>query len=152
MVWDDISYTIVAPSIWTNVEQSMGIICACLSTLRPLLSRALPGLTRSFKNSTTDPKRPRKSNESILLPDLKVEDSRKGLTRQRSWPKGKIGGETACTFEQSGAGKDIRYAPGESWIHTDVSRASDPDLEALSEDYRNAIVMNRSFEQSYSHT
>ena len=151
MVWDDISYTIVAPSIWTNVEQSMGIICACLSTLRPLLSHALPGVIKSFKNSTNDPKRSKKSNESILLPDLRVDGSRKSPTRQRSWRKREFDGETASTLEQSGAGNYTPYVPGESRVQTDVSRASDPDIEALGEDYRNAIVMNRSFEQSYSH-
>lgn len=37
----DITYTIVQPSIWTTIEQSTGIICACLPTLRPLFGRLL---------------------------------------------------------------------------------------------------------------
>lgn len=35
----DFEYTITTAVIWTVVEQSLGIICACLPTLRPLLSR-----------------------------------------------------------------------------------------------------------------
>lgn len=37
--FDDFEYTITTAVIWTVVEQSLGIICACLPTLRPLLSR-----------------------------------------------------------------------------------------------------------------
>ncbi|KAF6227534.1 hypothetical protein HO173_012173 [Letharia columbiana] len=37
--FDDFEYTITTAVIWTVVEQSVGIICACLPTLRPLLSR-----------------------------------------------------------------------------------------------------------------
>ena len=52
----DEPYTNVEPAIWTVVEQSLGITCACLPTLRPLFGRLLfatthvrssPGGTRS---------------------------------------------------------------------------------------------------------
>ena len=35
----DPSYTTVLTSIWTSVEQSLGIVCACLPVLRPLFHR-----------------------------------------------------------------------------------------------------------------
>jgi hypothetical protein len=34
---DNLTYVGVIPSTWSSVEQSVGIICACLPTLRPLL-------------------------------------------------------------------------------------------------------------------
>ena len=37
--FNDETYTIVSASLWTIVEQSVGIICACLPTLRPLFSK-----------------------------------------------------------------------------------------------------------------
>lgn len=38
---EDESYTGVAPAIWTEAEQSLGIVCACLPCLRPLFGRML---------------------------------------------------------------------------------------------------------------
>ena len=35
----DITFTLVTASIWTSVEQSLGIICASLPLTRPLFSR-----------------------------------------------------------------------------------------------------------------
>ena len=40
---EDYTYTIVSPSIWSVTEQSLGITCACLPTLRPLFARVLCG-------------------------------------------------------------------------------------------------------------
>ncbi len=33
---EDITYTVIPPDIWTVIEQSMGLICACLLTTKPL--------------------------------------------------------------------------------------------------------------------
>ncbi|GLI77199.1 hypothetical protein PoHVEF18_005485 [Penicillium ochrochloron] len=44
---DNLTYVSVIPSTWSSIEQSVGIICACLPTLRPLL-RLLYG---SYVNS-----------------------------------------------------------------------------------------------------
>ena len=41
----DETYTGIAPAVWTEVEQSLGIVCACLPCLRPLLGRFLAGST-----------------------------------------------------------------------------------------------------------
>ena len=35
----DVTYTLNPASIWTTVEQSMGVICACLPPCRPLFSK-----------------------------------------------------------------------------------------------------------------
>lgn len=45
---EDVTYVSVKPAVWSSVEQSVGIICACLPTLRPLV-RTLYG---SSKNSS----------------------------------------------------------------------------------------------------
>lgn len=36
---EDCTYTIVTPSIWSVMEQSLGITCACLLTLRLSFAR-----------------------------------------------------------------------------------------------------------------
>ncbi|KAM0800963.1 hypothetical protein BDR22DRAFT_223321 [Usnea florida] len=41
----DETYTGIAPAVWTEVEQSLGIVCACLPCLRPILGRFLAGST-----------------------------------------------------------------------------------------------------------
>lgn len=41
----DETYTGIAPAIWTEVEQSLGIVCACLPCLRPLLGHFFVGST-----------------------------------------------------------------------------------------------------------
>lgn len=43
---DNITYDSVVPSTWSSIEQSVGIICACLPTIRPLL-RWLTGSSAS---------------------------------------------------------------------------------------------------------
>ena len=40
---EDATYTNVTPAIWTVTEQSLGITCACLPTLRPLFGRIIFG-------------------------------------------------------------------------------------------------------------
>ena len=35
----DPTYTSIGPETWSSIEQSVGIICACLPTLRPLFRR-----------------------------------------------------------------------------------------------------------------
>ena len=41
LVLSDITYTIVSASIWTTIEQFVGIICAWLPTTRPLFRKLL---------------------------------------------------------------------------------------------------------------
>ena len=44
---EDVTYTLFSPAIWSVTEQSLGITCACLPTLRPLFGRILFGKTKS---------------------------------------------------------------------------------------------------------
>ncbi|KAI4276013.1 MAG: hypothetical protein LQ337_002788 [Flavoplaca oasis] len=47
---EDITYTLVTASVWTATEQSLGIVCACLPTIRPLIAHFWKGV----KNSNED--------------------------------------------------------------------------------------------------
>ena len=47
---DDLTYTGVAAAIWTDVEQSIGIVCACLPCMRPLFGRQM-----GFRAERTSP-------------------------------------------------------------------------------------------------
>ena len=48
----DITYTNVSAGIWTVTEQSLGITCACLPTLRPLFGRILFGSANDSGSAT----------------------------------------------------------------------------------------------------
>lgn len=48
--FNDITYTMVDISIWSTVESSIGIICACLITYRPLIGR----LRSTYSGNITD--------------------------------------------------------------------------------------------------
>ena len=50
--FNDIQYTLVTASIWTTIEQSIGIICACLPTTRPLFGRLLHNIKHSTGHDT----------------------------------------------------------------------------------------------------
>ncbi|KAL4812801.1 hypothetical protein BDW67DRAFT_193222 [Aspergillus spinulosporus] len=46
----DPTYDNVGAATWSAVECNVGIICACLPTLRPLISRMIPQLLSSYNN------------------------------------------------------------------------------------------------------
>ena len=48
---NDETYTNLSPAVWTVIEQSLGITCACLPTLRPLFGRLLFGTTHAAGSS-----------------------------------------------------------------------------------------------------
>ncbi|KAL8934398.1 MAG: hypothetical protein Q9216_005931 [Gyalolechia sp. 2 TL-2023] len=52
----DSTYTLVNVILWSAIEQSTGIVCACLPTTRPILGRLLTKMKRSDKNSDGTPK------------------------------------------------------------------------------------------------
>ena len=54
LVLSDITYTIVSASIWTTIEQSIGIICACLPTTRPLFGKLLQEVKQHSGGSSSD--------------------------------------------------------------------------------------------------
>ncbi|CEJ60339.1 hypothetical protein PMG11_08916 [Penicillium brasilianum] len=47
----DPTYDNVGAASWSAIECNTGIICACLPTLKPLLSRIIPGLLSTFHGS-----------------------------------------------------------------------------------------------------
>lgn len=47
---DNPTYVSVVPSTWSSIEQSVGIICACLPTLRPLLRWLTGSSASSIRN------------------------------------------------------------------------------------------------------
>jgi hypothetical protein len=49
----DLTYDNVAPATWSAIELNVGIICACVPALRPVLSLAFPGLLSSRGANTT---------------------------------------------------------------------------------------------------
>ncbi|KAJ5119097.1 hypothetical protein N7476_011448 [Penicillium atrosanguineum] len=55
--FNDATYVSATPSTWSSIEQSVGIICACLPTLRPLLRCWMHGGSKGkntlFRNSTS---------------------------------------------------------------------------------------------------
>ncbi|KAL9027104.1 MAG: hypothetical protein Q9196_004326 [Gyalolechia fulgens] len=51
---EDVTYTLVTASIWTTIEQSIGIVCACLPTTRPLIKRFLKGVKDSGDRGSHD--------------------------------------------------------------------------------------------------
>ena len=52
---NDISYTVVSVAVWVAVETNVGIVCACLPTMRPLLKHGISALSfpklRSMKKA-----------------------------------------------------------------------------------------------------
>ncbi|KAL8692652.1 MAG: hypothetical protein Q9224_003912, partial [Gallowayella concinna] len=158
VVWTDVSYTIVSASIWTNVEQSMGIICACLSTLRPLLTRMFPAVTSSsFKRENTS-SGPTKNNDQnaddcdpILLAGMQSSLNNvevKSPMPRLQWPKRDQGGRTEGNFRIQEDQAEATIPPGGGWIRTNVSRGSDPDLEGLGDDHPTAIIKSQSIVQN----
>ncbi|KAJ5689365.1 hypothetical protein N7462_003757 [Penicillium macrosclerotiorum] len=49
----DPTYDNVGAASWSAIECNTGIICACLPTLKPLVSKILPGLVSTFSNRRT---------------------------------------------------------------------------------------------------
>ncbi|KAI5460227.1 hypothetical protein BGZ63DRAFT_359196 [Mariannaea sp. PMI_226] len=51
-------------AIWSGLECNIAIICACIPSLKPLSSRAFPGLVGSFANSSKHPSNGRYPHDS----------------------------------------------------------------------------------------
>lgn len=83
---------------WSNIELSLGITCACMPTLRPLLKKLAPGLLGSTRH--TDP-RNNKLNTVHLT--------------------GTSGGDTNTTAGQNSDELEFQTTPQS---HSDSSKAS----------------------------
>ena len=57
--FEDITYTSVDASIWSTIEQSVGIICACLLTYQPLF-RWFSSKTRGYSDKAYSGRAPSK--------------------------------------------------------------------------------------------
>ena len=61
---NDITYTIVPVSMWNSMEQSIGIICACLPTTRPLFGRLL----HNFRHASGRNEKPHIAGYATSIP------------------------------------------------------------------------------------
>ncbi|TLS22772.1 uncharacterized protein PpBr36_06723 [Pyricularia pennisetigena] len=55
VVAEDVTWDNTVPSVWSTTEVSIGLLCACLPTLRPLVGRIFPKLISTFNKSTAGP-------------------------------------------------------------------------------------------------
>lgn len=124
----DITYTMVNASMWSTIEQSIGIICACLITYQPLLSRVL-----SFFNceSPTTARNQQIPSRSYELANLKMSPLKPSL------------GESTAGFARLG-----EHAGTESAVTTHVTMAGADTITVVSE----GIVSNQTIEQHRDHT
>ena len=85
------TYVSVIPSTWSSIEQSVGIICACLPTLRPLFrllyGRSANSVHKRNSASSDPPSRPLSNrlsqrDEENSLDSLKTSTSPTPLTSQ----------------------------------------------------------------------
>ena len=146
----------VHPGIWSSIEQSLGIICACLTTLRPLISLILPTSTSSFRNTRAsfikvkyDSKS--KFNRNLIslsaLHSKTTDLAKKGRGQQPSPPSREIPDSVAGGFQRSNDEEHMFSPLYERYIRTDAGQTLDPDLEALGADSRSVIVKKQPIEQ-----
>ncbi|KAH8844263.1 hypothetical protein MCOR02_009051 [Pyricularia oryzae] len=55
VVAEDVTWDNTVPSIWSTTEVTIGLLCACLPTLRPLVGRLFPKLVSTFNKSLAGP-------------------------------------------------------------------------------------------------
>lgn len=111
---EDITYTLVTASIWTTIEQSIGIICACLPTTRPLIARILKGFKKSNGDGTPEQKMaPSSIPLSFYAARHGVQDSTDTTTdRFVRLTEGNAPGNSLVTAHASEAkGDDLLVAP-----------------------------------------
>lgn len=70
----DVTYTIVDASIWSTIEQSVGIICACLLTYQPLFRR----IFSKPRGYSDNPYTGRTPSKAVRMLHLSSESASKG--------------------------------------------------------------------------
>lgn len=126
--FNDITYTLVTASIWTTIEQSMGIICACLPTTRPLMGRLFSNIQSRDKDHPSGT--PDTHPKAIPLPTYTsrpslggpLDNSRTGFARLEE-----------------------ENLVGAGFVTTDASRISDDDLPTVPD----RIVKQQKVEQHF---
>ncbi|KAL8824094.1 MAG: hypothetical protein Q9191_005304 [Dirinaria sp. TL-2023a] len=143
VVATDITYTLVISSMWSTVEQSVGIICACLPVL-PALFRRLLGIPmtslRAKKSST-----PSKSGDSFplrLAQKAKPRHSGGAATDTDT-----IGGFLRLDEELGGQSAERLAVPMRSEVRTEVGRGDSENRIALPDP--TAIRKDQTLEQTY---
>lgn len=137
--YNDITYTIVLASIFTVVEQSLGIICASLVTLGPLVSRLREISTNSSGRTPDDDV----SKDSVILRNLR---SRPTLNQSP-------GGESRTGFArlpediESGLSSLAATVPREALVttHVGTSPSGFEEQPVIPE----AIIQQQTLEQHY---
>ncbi|KAL8991365.1 MAG: hypothetical protein Q9177_000206 [Variospora cf. flavescens] len=113
--FDDITYTLVTASIWTTIEQSVGIICACLPTTKPLMGRLLANIKSSRKGHSDNTHET--PTQGISLPTYKprrslggsIDNSRTGFARLEDGNA--VGAGSVTTNASRISGDDLPRVP-----------------------------------------
>lgn len=122
LVSPDITWNFVNTQVWTGVESHVGIICACLPSLRPLLNLILFGsIDRSQRPSSTG----RKVSHGLSGRSYNIWDS-----HLKSYNSGRSNGASEATDEESKHGF-VRLPDGGPKDGTHISATNIPleDLE-----------------------
>lgn len=109
---EDITYTNVSIGIWTVTEQSLGIICACLPTLRPLFGRIFFGGTNNSGGNLNIVDSPEiqlsKLREKSTIRRSSVDESARGFARL---PEDNIPSSSITSYATTGSKNDEEVAP-----------------------------------------
>src|SRR5271155_524357 len=87
---DDVTWDNVGAATWSSVELNVGIMCACLPTLRPLMNRLFPHALLSTQRITVDSRREnyvRHSAGRDTDGDLEDQDHDKSYTSMSTDPQ-----------------------------------------------------------------
>ena len=152
---EDPLYTTVLTSIWTSVEQSLGIVCACLPVLKPLFGRALNFSTHrddpAEHTSTSNPNTIGMSKRNIKSRWRALDESdNASFARLREEELAGIGLEALLGGEQAVAEATVSRngpkAPVQPHVKTNVTSGSPVEDVAIP---AKAIMKNLSIEQRY---
>ena len=134
----DTLYTIIMPMVWSSVEQSLGIVCACLPVLKPLFGRFLPSHSAAAK-SDPDSDKINLSNMKPKSPWRTFEDT--NVTGFSRLDEADIEGQTPTCL-----GPRVETQPPfESSVTTEVTSGSPKDPVV----FGSAILKNQSVEQRF---
>ena len=124
----DITFTLVTASIWTTVEQSLGIVCASLPVTRPLFSRLFSsiktGTNRNYSDLGPSDAAPATDCESkgnvIALLDTSSRNS-----SAHADPENAIHADSIMTDVDEALGGDLPVAPARTWRNQGRSQKND---------------------------
>ncbi|KAI4108055.1 MAG: hypothetical protein LQ339_002327 [Xanthoria mediterranea] len=114
---EDITYTLVTATIWTTIEQSVGIICACLPATKPLMGRLFSNIRSGGKGPSDNT--PDAHIQAISLPTYNsrrkhsgsVDNSMAGFTRLEEGNAGAVGAGLVTTNASRISREDLPTVP-----------------------------------------